>query len=228
MYPSLKDLLEQHGVSVQTQESFPVRIAFDQRGEQTINRDAKTSGGIKSFAADSSAIQLKWTLNRAEQVENTKALLDFAGMNNASNAYKPLRPSQILQSEKFVSRIIEVLKEEYVNPFDVNIPKEKLVNLSSAVALPDVQMASAILSTRSVGKEESQKFRLEHLESSKVKFHDPIKRRKLQLFSNSSKKVTIEQNKKGKSVEVIRNILETLLSFSAKNGQAIDFKRARD
>ena len=48
-----------------------------QRGEQTINRDAKTLGGIKSFAADSSAI-LKWTLNRAEQAENTKALLDFA------------------------------------------------------------------------------------------------------------------------------------------------------
>ena len=64
-------------MSVQAQESFPVRIAIDQRGEQTTNRDAKTSGGIKSFAADSSAI-LKWTLNRAEQAENTKALLDFA------------------------------------------------------------------------------------------------------------------------------------------------------
>ena len=67
---------------------------------------------------------------------------------------------------------------------------------------------------------------MESLESSKVKFHDPIKRRKLQLFSNSSKKVTIEQNKKVKSVEVDRNILGTLLSFSAKSGQAIDFKRA--
>ena len=48
----------------------------------------------------------------------------------------------------------------------------------------------------------------------------------MQLFSNSSKKVTIEQNKKVKSVEVDRNILGTLLSFSAKSGQAIDFKRA--
>ena len=105
-----------------------------------------------------------------------------------------------------MSRIIEVLKEEYVNPFDVNIPKEKLVNLSSAVALPD-HIVSEILSTRSVGEEESQKFRLERLKSSKVKFNDPIKRIKLQLFSNSSKKVTIEENKKVKCIEVNQNIL---------------------
>ena len=46
------------------------------------------------------------------------------------------------------------------------------------------------------------------------------------MFSISNKKVTIEQNKKVKSVEVNRNILGTLLSLSAKSGQAIDFKRA--
>ena len=49
MYPGLKNLLEKNSMSVQAEESFPVRIAIDQRGEQTINRDAKTSGGTKSF-----------------------------------------------------------------------------------------------------------------------------------------------------------------------------------
>ena len=88
--------------------------------------------------------------------------------------------------------------------------KKSLFNLSSAVALPD-QIASDILSVRSVGEKEGQKFRLERLSSIKVIFHDPIKRRKLQLFSNSSKKVTIEQNKKMNSVEVSRNILGTLI-----------------
>ena len=65
------------GLRVQVRVIYPERRAIDQRGEQTINRDAKTLGGTKSFAADSSAI-LKWTLSRAEQAENTKALLDFA------------------------------------------------------------------------------------------------------------------------------------------------------
>jgi hypothetical protein len=46
-YPGLQDL-SQHGLSIQAQEKHPLTTAADQRGEQTINRDAKTSG-IYSF-----------------------------------------------------------------------------------------------------------------------------------------------------------------------------------
>ena len=43
-------------MSVPAQDHSLLELKFDQSGEQTINRDAKTSGGIKSFATDSSAI----------------------------------------------------------------------------------------------------------------------------------------------------------------------------
>ena len=43
-YPGLKELLLPCGLSVQAQETHPVGTAVDQRDEQTINRDAKTSG----------------------------------------------------------------------------------------------------------------------------------------------------------------------------------------
>ena len=49
-YPGLRQTLSQSGLSVQAQERY-VRTAIDRRGEQTINRDAKTSGGISQFAA---------------------------------------------------------------------------------------------------------------------------------------------------------------------------------
>ena len=65
LYPGLKDLLSEKGMSVQAQERFPLRVPVNQRGEQTLISDAKTTGGIKYFAADSSAV-LKWTLNRSE------------------------------------------------------------------------------------------------------------------------------------------------------------------
>ena len=42
-YHELKELLLPCGLSVQAQETHPVRTAIDQRGEQTIKRDAKTS-----------------------------------------------------------------------------------------------------------------------------------------------------------------------------------------
>ena len=94
--------------------------------------------------------------------------------------------------------------------------------MSSDIALDD-QIGAEILSTRGVGEEESRKFREQRLESSQVKSHDPIKRRKLVLFSSSRKKVTIEENKKAKVIEFNRNILGALRSISAKSGQAIDF-----
>ena len=49
IYPGLRDLLKRNGISVQGQESYPLRTAIDQRGEQTINRDGKTSGKRNSI-----------------------------------------------------------------------------------------------------------------------------------------------------------------------------------
>ena len=43
-YPGLKEFLFPSGLSVQAQETHPVRTAIDQWGEQTINKDAKTLG----------------------------------------------------------------------------------------------------------------------------------------------------------------------------------------
>ena len=70
LHPGLKDMLEKTG-SVQGQNCYPMRTALDQRGEQTINRDAKTSGDIKAFSTNSSSA-LKWHLNGSEQSTNTK------------------------------------------------------------------------------------------------------------------------------------------------------------
>ena len=43
-YPGLKPFFEKRRMSVQAQIAYPVRTAIDQRGEQSMNRDAKTAG----------------------------------------------------------------------------------------------------------------------------------------------------------------------------------------
>ena len=48
-YSICKKLLLSAGLSVQAQDQYPNRTAIDHRGEQSINRDAKTAGGIKEF-----------------------------------------------------------------------------------------------------------------------------------------------------------------------------------
>ena len=92
----------------------------------------RKNGGVKSLASDSPSV-LKWCLNRADQSKNVKEMKEMAGTITKSEMYKALRPSQILTSEKMVTKVIEVLQEEYINPFSVLVDKEQLYNLSSGV-----------------------------------------------------------------------------------------------
>ena len=55
IYPGCKETLEQNGISVQVPDRYLHRVHIYQRGEQTVNRDAKTSEGIKFFISDENA-----------------------------------------------------------------------------------------------------------------------------------------------------------------------------
>ena len=85
---------------------------------------------------------LKWWLNRADQSKNVELKKETAGATTKNVVYKSLRPSQILGSEKMVTRLIEVLSE-YLNPFSVSLD-ENLYNLSSGVPVED-ELANEIL-----------------------------------------------------------------------------------
>ena len=42
-HPGCKELISGKGLSVQAQDHYPLRTPIDQRGEQTLNREAKTN-----------------------------------------------------------------------------------------------------------------------------------------------------------------------------------------
>ena len=117
------------GLSIQAQESYPLRTSIDQRGEQTINRDAKTPGGIGNFSNLPPSI-LKWFLNRSASANVVSALNEMNGIGSSSPFHKELRPTLIVRSEKAVSSVYNVLKIEYVNPFGFvdDFHKNKLVS----------------------------------------------------------------------------------------------------
>ena len=48
-HPGLRTLLLKKGLTAQAQEKYPCRTAIDQRGEQSINREAKTTSKLPSF-----------------------------------------------------------------------------------------------------------------------------------------------------------------------------------
>ena len=88
IYRGLKTLLETKGLSVQSQNRYPLRTAIDQRGEQILNKDAKFYSGIKNFANNESSV-LKWTLNQAPK--NYLILPDYEKNKQCINHYDHLK-----------------------------------------------------------------------------------------------------------------------------------------
>ena len=86
---------------------------------------------IKLFSAKEIWI-LKWTLNRPVKAKSTNSLIALADVKSSDEGYKSNRPSQILNSEKSVENIMNIMTEEYINLFDGS-RKICLYNLSSGI-----------------------------------------------------------------------------------------------
>ena len=223
-HPGCLELIQFKGLSVQGQNNYPCRTAIDQRGEQTINRDAKVSGGIKYFASASNSI-LKWTLNRAAQARNTEALYDLADVKRIDDIYKHNRPSVIIKSEKSIAKLHKVITEEYLNPFDPNMDASQLYNVSSGMPI-EAEVSESILAVRKKGEKIYEEFVDERIRSTKTKIHEVIKRKKLILFRNIEKKVVLKVHSKHRLIEANRNVLGKLLALTAKSEKNIDFEQA--
>ena len=138
-----------------------------------------------------------------------------------------MRPSQILKTEEMVTNAIDIITSEYINPFGANIDVNHLYNLSSDVAVEDT-LAVEILNLEKKGSELANKFKSERMliGSNNKKLHDPLPRNKRKTFTDSVKTCVIKRDKVTTTVEISRNILGELLSFSAKGSKPIDFNVA--
>eukprot|EP00794_Sanderia_malayensis_P002284 gene2284-2627_t len=113
----------------------------------------------------------------------------------------------------------------YINPFDPGLDKDKLYNLSSGIPV-NFELPNETLNVLPNGKRAHCQFVNSRLESTNIKFHEPIKRQKSFLFSNCGKKIEIKVNGKSKVVEANRDVLGKLLAASTKHERTIDFKKA--
>ena len=224
IYPGLQQVLSSNGLSVQAQSNYPLRTPIDQRGEQTINCAAKTSGGITQFASKSSSI-LKWCLNRSEAATNVNTLYEMTGLSEAGLVHKPLRPIQTIRAKG--PKCFGSFGKEYINPFSPNIEKSKLIHLSSGVQVED-KVADDILNAFKTGQMLYGTFRNTRLLTQEINFHAIIKRNSIATFTKAlHRKVTLD-HKDGriKTAEVNGNILGTLISYQLKIGRNIDFEKA--
>ena len=138
---------------------------------------------------------------------------------NCLLCYKPLRISETEKSEQNVSKIIDVLENEYINPFSLNLDIGQLYNLSSGV--PKESGLEELLLIEESGSIAVREFLEKRILTSEVNFHDPIRRVKTPTFQET--RVKLKKNGSEKIVYANRDIISLLLSLSTRFEKSIDF-----
>ena len=225
-HPGARDELQQNGISV-CRNNLNIRQSIDGAGESTFMKDAKVVGGIKNFSTQDSTYE-KWVLSRAGQAEYRSELFKLVNMDkDTMEPRKCLRPTEIQKSERAVKKIMDVLKNTFVNPFSDDLDKEKLYNLSSGCPINETA-AECLLSYEERGQEmmEEFKLRVQGVHAEKKTFFDPIKKSKWEDFSSSGVKSVIKVDGKIQDVIVQRDILGALVAASHNEGSPVDISEA--
>ena len=205
--------------SVQSQARCNLRTAVDQRGEQSLNKDAKTVGGVRRFSADNDAVT-NWTMGRADQAWNLNSLLQTCNIRQQYDEHKHTRPSQILQSESRTSNVVAVLDNDYVNPFDIALDRTMLINLSSG---PEMETSTKLLSLQQDGITlERVSSRTKSIIHEKVFWSHSYKHQ----YVNDGEEKLYHKEKQPDHGWSNRDVLGDLLRLTMKSGQVIDFKEA--
>ncbi len=193
-HPGAKDLLEKGALSVARSSVPASRTPVDVTIEQTINRHAKSSGGIIGFSRNYPAYY-RWCVTRHSRAAYVTATLDMAGMDTMEEScHKSTRPSQMKRSEKDVQSV-KIAFNNFMNPFECEI-QQSLFCLSSGVSAPsDIQ--DDLLKVNEDGTSRFKDFIHTRLVEKSVPFHAPLKKRKLKTFAamQVKKKVMSSQNK---------------------------------
>lgn len=214
-HPGAEDLLRRNGFSVNRSEVPSSRNAVDITIEQTINRHAKSHGGIVGFSRNHSAYY-RWCMTRHARASYCQASMEMADMDSQDcSTHKDLRPSQITRSEDDTRKVLQAIRN-FINPFEVE-NKDVLYCLSSgAPATKDIE--HDLLRAVKVGKEAYDHFVQERLLDKTKSFNAPIKKNNLKTFANQVKSAKVTgQSKKSKQITAERNVFGQLVLLALEH-----------
>jgi hypothetical protein len=132
-HPGARQMYDDGGLSVARSEVKCCRVPVDQTIEQTINRSAKTRGGVDGFSRSAGAYY-RWCLTRHKRANYLEATLEDLDMaSNSSEFHKSYRPSVIRSSDTEVTKLVHAFKQ-YTNPFSIDsVNQQRVYCLSSGL-----------------------------------------------------------------------------------------------
>ena len=203
-HPGAEKLLQQKGFSVDRSAVPSSRNAVDITIEQTINRHAKSHGGIVGFIR-SHAAYYRWCTTRHARGRYHQAALEMTEMDSQDySSHKGLRSSQIAKSDEDTKKVMQAISN-FINSFDVDT-KDVLYCLSSGAPAPK-DIEEDLLNADKAGTEAYRAFVEERLVAKAKSFNAPIKKLNLKTFSKTAQTAKVSgKAKKSKQVTAERNV----------------------
>ena len=214
-HPGAEQLLRDNGFSVARSDVPASRNAVDITIEQTINRSAKTSGGIIGFSRNKSAYH-RWCLTRHKRASYVEVALDRVDMlPESADEHKSTKTSEIRRSENEVQKLVSAFGQ-FMNPFDID-QHDSLFCLSSGKPASD-SVEKDLLVYVETGEKATDNFIKNRLIEKNLKFHDTIKKQNLKTFKcMATKRQLSTTQKKTVQVRAERNLLGRLLLLSQEH-----------
>jgi len=174
-------LLQDNGLTVARSPVPGCRNAVDITIEKTINRSAKTRGGIIGFSRNVSAYH-RWCLTRHTRATFLEATIDRADMStNVESFHKCTRPSQIRRSDSEVANI-QAAFQQFRSPLMYTEDDDVLYCLSSGQPASD-EVCGDLLRYTEVGEISAAEFIQTRLVEKTIPFYTAMKRQKLKTFT---------------------------------------------
>lgn len=194
--PEMFKFMEQGGFVVRrSSETKFNSVPTDQALEQSINRDAKTAGGIIGFTRRKAAL-LRWLVTRHSTAQYTESFEQLCSGKSQVRNHDELGHSRLARDRNDVQSVIDFITEDCENPFDLENVSSELVNISSGqIALQPVKQS--LTSVPEKGKELLDNFVSERLvEGGDKDFWDAIPKSAAITFESMKKALSFDKAKK--------------------------------
>ena len=220
--PEVENLLQTYGISVSRSAVPGCRNPIDLTIEQTINRSAKTAGGVVGFSRNSNAYY-RWCLarhKRASFLEATMQTLDM--VSDSADIHKTNRPAEMKRSETDVCNLVAAF-DNFMNPFQVQDQGKSNVYCLSSGKPATAEVTHDLLQYSQLGEHAAAQFMKERLQERTTKFHSPIKKLRLKTFQSMLVRRTLTTSqKKVVHVTAERNVLGQLLMLAKRSDISFD------
>ena len=170
-------------------------VSTDQALEQTINRDAKSEGGVSGFTLQKGAL-LRWMTTRHITGEYSQAVKSLHSSEQVTEHHPELGTRQSRDSND-VAKIKDSIITHFQNPFDLEEVPSDLINIvTGQVASTEVQESLRHLEETGVTKMKSF-IQTRLVEGTKTKsFWDPQPSQKIATFTDMKISLASDKEKK--------------------------------